>query len=272
MDQALRQELEGLAPYAELEPRCMRGRWSLRSGCPEGGWREVVLDYGSGMGDWCVQRAQREPQALFVGLEKEGFCVAKAAAKAREAQVPNAVFCLVDEDLPLQDVFAPGELSLVRLNFPTPHPRARDAHRRMVHAEMLETYRLLLASGGRLQLKTDSKPLFDWTMTQLHLCGWQVAWSSGDAREALPDDPVTGYEHRLVEEGARIYALEARPGGKPASLEQTAPQSLYDYLPDELESLDYVPVDMRRSVDAVIEARRRVEELREQIARKKAGE
>ena len=80
----------------------------------------------------------------------------------------------------------------------------------------------------------------------------------------MPEDPQTGYERRTVARGAKILALEAEPielAGEPV---QTARLSLFDYLPEDLESLDYVPLDMERSVRNMIEARRRVEEGRRQ--------
>ena len=44
--------------------------------------------------------------------------------------------------------------------------------------------------------------------------------------------------------------------------DEKSSDSLFDYLPEDLESLTYIPKDMQRSVQAAIEARARVAENR----------
>lgn len=55
---------------------------------------------------------------------------------------------------------------------------------------------------------------------------------------------MTEYEERLLRpwrQGARCHAVKA---ARPFTNEQTAELSLFEYLPDDLDSLDYVPYGM----------------------------
>lgn len=220
------------------------------------------IDYGSGLGDYVVERARRDPDGLFVGVECEAFCIDVAWGKAREACVPNARFVQVGEHTAIDELFIDGEAAEITLNFPTPHPRARDAERRLTGRRNLLACRRVLARGGVLRLKTDSRPLRDFTLLQLEAAGFVLEWSVDDIREMLPDDPETGYQRRLSELGAPVLALQARVGGEPSSEAPDVPASLYDYLPDDLESLDYIPADMERSVRNLMESRREIEARR----------
>ena len=220
------------------------------------------IDYGSGLGDYVVERALRDPDSLFVGVESEAFCIDIAWGKAREAGATNARFMQVGSHTALDDLFIDGEAVEITLNFPTPHPHARDEEQRLTNREHLLACRRVLAPGGILRLKTDSQPLRDYTLLQLEAAGFVLEWSVDDIRDALPDDPVTGYEQRLSELGAPVLAFQARVGGKPSPEPPDVSASLFDYLPDDLESLDYIPADMERSVRNLIEARQRVEEGR----------
>lgn len=269
-------ELNGLRRYIESSPASLAGRWAsmcypLTSGNPRRRFAEVRVDYGSGMGDYLVESAQREPDVLFVGMEKEPVCIAKAARKAARLELANAIFSPIDASR-LSSMFGSGEVSVIHINFPTPYARKHDAAKRMTHLDQLMDYRRILAPDGVIRLKTDSQPLRDFTLTQFKLAGYQLHWCVDDVRQVLPDDPWTGYEKRLVAKGATVYALEAAPGPAPKHVEQTADLSLFDYLPEDLESMTYVPLGMERSVENLIHARAKIAANHARIAAKKAAD
>ena len=278
-------ELAELGPVVVRDPFAHVGAWRAYpcAGALTGGFAEVRADYGCGLGDFTVEMAAREPEVLFVGVEREAFCVVAAARKALEAGVGNAVFALTAELAPdegdLQEtgdpeadagtaeaedllaperIFAPGELGGIYLCFPTPYPRARDAAGRLTALPYLTAFRKVLAPDGFLRVKTDSQPLRDFTLPQLEAAGFELDWSVDDLRTVLPDDPVTGYERRLSGRGATVFSIQARPTAEPSATPPDTPASLYDYLPDDLDSLSYIPTDMERSVRNLAASRREI--------------
>ena len=263
----LEERLERYGRVIELEPARLRGEWATTcwpgigagvgaDGEGDGGgetparFTEVRLDLGCGKGAFAIEAARREPDVLFVAMDAEPICVAYAAQHVADSGLPNVVV-VPGNGMRIREFFSPGELSRIYLNFPTPFPRKREAHRRMASMERLMDFRDVLAEGGEVRLRTDSQPLFDFMLTQVPLAGYELVRKSRDARADWPDEPSSEYEERLGAQGARVYALVATPGPRPECPEQTAELSLAAYLPRDLETLAgmaYAPHGMQATV------------------------
>lgn len=255
----LEERLERYADYIEPAPQDYAGRWAEAcyplgdtatptDGAEQPGrFREVRLDLGCGKGAFTVEAARREPDVLFLGMDGEPLCMAYAGGLAAKSGLENVVFLAWDGHR-VTEAFAPGELSRIYLNFPTPFPRKRQARLRLTDATCLMDYRRILAPQGTLRLKTDSRPLYLFTLEELAAAGYKVLWTSEDARADFPDDPTSGYEERLAANGAKVFALEATPGPAPASFSPTPQRGLVEYLPQDLADLDYVPLGMEATV------------------------
>ena len=109
-------------------------------------------------------------------------------------------------------------------------------------------YRPLLAKGASLRLRTDSMPMHEFSLTQLELAGYELMWNTDDVRSLFPEEPWSGYEQKLVAQGASVYGFAAVAGPEPEAVHQTAPLSLVSYLPDDLENMAYVPHGMQGCV------------------------
>lgn len=261
--------------------------WAPGGGKRQEPFSRVVLDLGCGKGEYTVACAKARPDVLFVGFDVDAICTLRSAEQAKAAGVDNAVFLLVEEatedvalesealpaavdahasrasgvgqgvahrsgapaELDLARVFAPGELSAILMNFPTPFPKKKKAHLRLTYLDRLMGYRPLLRKGAGIRLRTDSQPLRDFSLTQFDLAGYDVAWCTDDVRVENPDEPWSAYERKLAEQGARTFGVFATPGPAPARVEQTAPLSLVSYLPENLDELDYVPHGMQGCIE-----------------------
>ncbi len=271
----LEERLGRYASAIEPDPARWAGRWAVACypgigavGTGPGRFREVRLDLGCGKGSFLAAEAAREPDVLFVGVDFEPACVAYAAQAVCEAGLANCVV-VPGKGEDVCRVFAPGELSLIHVNFPTPFPKKRDAHLRLVALERLLEYRQALAPGGVLWLRTDSQPLRDFARGQLALAGYETLWDLDDERgaEAASDSslppwatslPATYYEERLTARGAKVLSLAATPvpGFDTAHVRQTRSLSLVDYLPADLDDLDYLPYGMEWTVETIRRCRR----------------
>lgn len=248
----LEERLERYADAIETQSESLRGHWA--AACAEAGaapFTRVHLDLGCGKGSYIAARAQAEPDTLFIGCDQEPICIAYAAQRIVEAGLRNAVVVPRGADA-LARIFDAGELDAITLNFPTPCPKARHAERRLVYVERLLTYRPLLASDATLTLRTDSKPLRDYAIGQFAAAGYRALWTSDDVRGEHPEHPETEYEARTREMGAQVYGICARVDAEPTGgqIEQgrMAEQSLACYLPQDLDSMEYVPLGMEEAV------------------------
>lgn len=246
----LEERMKACARAIEASPESWKGDWHFWT--PSGDarreqpFRKVVLDLGCGKGEYTVACAKQEPDVLFVGLDIERICIMRGAELALAEGVGNAVFVYGD-DPDLTGLFD-AELDAILMNFPTPFPKKKKAPFRLTYVDRLMTYRRLLAPGAPVRLRTDSQPLRDFSLTQIELAGYELLWNSDDVRSLFEEEPWSAYEHKLVAQGATVYGFQAVPGPEPESIEQTAPLSLVSYLPEDIESLDYVPHGMQGCV------------------------
>lgn len=269
----LEDRLERYATAIEQRPETYRGRWGeacapcgdmARGGATRGGatcgsvsrddmpgFGRVHLDLGCGKGAYLVARAQREPDALFIGMDTEPICIAYSAQNIVEAGLSNAIVLPRGADS-IERLFGPGELAGITLNFPTPFPKRKFARKRLTSVDHLLCYRRVLAPGAAVTLRTDSQPLHDYTLTQLDAAGYRVLWASNDTRAEHPEHPETEYERRLAEQGAAVYGVCAIPGPEPTPEQiqtgRNAEQSLVAYLPRNLDSIGYIPLGMEGAV------------------------
>ncbi len=245
----LEERLERYADALETDPYAWKGKWAWACApVGEEPFREVRLDLGCGHGAFTVEMAKREPRVLFIGMDAEPICMAHAAKTGYECGLPNVIF-VPGSAMRITEMFAPGELSCIYLNFPTPFPRKKESHKRTVNFGRLMDYREVLCEGGEVRLRTDSQPLFDFALTQLPIAGYDLAWKSRDARAERPDEPASEYEVKLGSRGAKVCAYVATPGPAPANPVQTAEMSLAAYIPNDLSTFDgYAPHGMEATV------------------------
>lgn len=238
-------------------PEAWQGRWaSYVEGLSP---KQIILDLGCGKGEYTVAVAKLHPETLFVGIDVDGVCVVRSADHANAEGVRNAVF-IYDQDPVLSAYFAPGELDGILMNFPTPYPNKKRAKLRLTHKDRLIEDRHLLKPHGFIRMRSDGRPLRDFSLTQLELAGYDLTWVSDDVRSEFPDEPWSGYERKLTAKGAKVCGFEARPRAgaipAPADVPQTAPLSLVSYLPDDLEHMDYVPYGMEGCVTNLVNYRK----------------
>ena len=245
------------------DPCANVGRW-LEERCPQA--REVHLDVGCGKASFLVEAARRNPDGLYIGFDFERPCVAIGAQRVVESGLPNAVMFQGDAEQ-VSTWFAPGELDVVHLNFSSPLPQKKKSDKRLTWAGLLVQYAALLKDGGEVRLKTDSQPFFDWSLEQFELAGYTVTWQTRDllapdGAQGLSDDArrdllvQTYFQEKLVEKGATVHALVAVPDREPTDWRAQELKSLVDYLPDDLESMGYVPFGMESTVKNLINRRR----------------
>lgn len=253
----LDERIERYGRAIEPEPARFAGCWAEAcyplGASADGRFARVELDLGCGKGSYLVKAAESAPGTLFLGMDAQAVCVVYAAQRVCEGGLANALV-IPGRAETIGRTFAPGELDAITLNFPTPHPRKREAGQRLTTVDNLLAYREVLKDGGELTLRTDSEPLFDYSLPQLEAAGFVLVWTSHDTRAEHPEIACSEYEERLAAEGARVHGVRARKLGVPdeARIEaaRAMPASLYDYIPDDLYEGAYIPHGMAYAIQA----------------------
>lgn len=181
----------------------------------KGMWRELYhaysslqLEIGCGKGRFTVETAKANPDVLLVAIEMEPNSLVMAMERAREAEVKNVVFIRGNASK-LEEMFEPGEIDRIYINFCDPWPKSRDAKFRLTAPSFLRSYADLLTKNGRIFFKTDNTPLFDWSIEQMTAEGWALHELTHDLHANGPVGVMTDYEAKFVAEGMKINRVEA---------------------------------------------------------------
>ena len=109
----------------------------------------------------------------------------------------------------IQEVFAPGEIDQIYLNFSDPWPKDRHAKRRLTSKEFLARYANIMKKESKIIFKTDNRPLFDFSLEQVEEAGWNLLNHTFDLHnsEYVEGNIMTEYETRFVNEGKPICRM-----------------------------------------------------------------
>ena len=201
-----KERLLGYAGVLVLQPETKRGLWAQEFGNAA----PIQLEIGCGRGRFIVESARANPDINYIGLELREEMVMEAIERAGDNLPANLRFLWMKAEL-LPVVFAPGELSVIYLNFSDPWPKKRHAKRRLSHGDFLKIYQRILKSDGRLIMKTDNRPLFDFSLGQFKAWAWRL--SEVDFAYPLKGasgDIPTEYEMRFRRRGIPICRLVAK--------------------------------------------------------------
>ena len=166
--------------------------------------RELYVELGTGKGDFITQIAERNPQINFVGLEVEATCVLAAARKVREKNLSNVRLIVFDVEN-ITEIFSEHEVDRLYINFCDPWPKKRHSKRRLTHERFLELYKKILRRGGEIFFKTDNRPLFDFSLEQFALAGFEVFDVTNDLHANEPPENIrTEYENKFSAAGVPI--------------------------------------------------------------------
>lgn len=120
--------------------------------------KSLHLDIGCARGEFLLSMAQLQPDWNFLGLEIREPLVEQANAKVSEVGLSNLhyLFCNVNNSLQaLFDSLGVGTLQRVTIQFPDPWFKKRQAKRRVVQPELVDTLATYLADGGVVFMQSD---------------------------------------------------------------------------------------------------------------------
>ena len=202
------------SPFTIQEPESHRGKWGevfLKQ-------QPLHIEVGMGKGRFLMDMARLHPEINYIGIEMYDSVLLRALQKREELaeageSLPNLYFMRMDART-LPEVFAPGEVDRIYLNFSDPWPKAHHAKRRLTSREFLARYKQILAEGGVVEFKTDNRDLFTFSLEEVDESGWKLLAHTFDLhhdRELCAGNVMTEYEEKFSSMGNPICKLICRP-------------------------------------------------------------
>ena len=173
--------------------------------------RPVEVEIGCGKGMFLMEMARLHPEVNYIGIEKFSSVLVRAVEKADLEPLPNLRFLRFDA-AEILNIFSPGEVSRIYLNFSDPWPKARHAKKRLTHREFLRKYQTILAPGGLLVQKTDNEGLFDFSLEELWAEGWEILQETRDLHRSpeAAGNVMTEFERKFTTLGKPVFKLVAK--------------------------------------------------------------
>ncbi|SHO54244.1 tRNA (guanosine(46)-N7)-methyltransferase TrmB [Anaerocolumna xylanovorans] len=181
----------------------------------KGKWNEffqndnpIHIEIGMGKGKFICCLAGENPGINYLGIEKYSSVLIRGIEKRKELFLPNLYFVRLDAEY-INDVFDKEEVDRIYLNFSDPWPKDRHAKRRLTSKEFLARYEKLLKKNGEVIFKTDNRELFDFSLEEAEIAGWEIKNYTYDLHnsEYMEGNVMTEYEEKFSALGNPIHRM-----------------------------------------------------------------
>ena len=191
------------AAYRIDNPADRKGLWrELKKDCAA-----LWVEVGCGKGKFTAETARANPDVLLIAVERCREAMVVAMEKAQNMGLKNVFF--IDMDVAnIEEIFAPGEMDRLFINFPDPWPRKKNGKRRLTHRGFLDKYCRTVKEGGEIHFKTDNAPLFEFSVEEFAACSLEVKNLTRNLHENGIVGIMTGYEEKFHAMGTPINRCE----------------------------------------------------------------
>lgn len=198
------------SPYVIQDPCRLRGHWREF-------WqndRPTHLEVGMGKGRFLMEMSLRHPENNHLGMELYDSVLLRAIQRRQSMEEdPDGLYFLCMDARLLPEIFAPGEVQKIYLNFSDPWPKARHAKRRLTSRQFLKRYEQILSPGGTVEFKTDDRELFEFSLQEIEESGWTLLSHTYDLHGEKgweQENVMTEYEEKFSAQGHPICKLVSR--------------------------------------------------------------
>ena len=173
----------------------------------------IILELGCGKGEYTVGLSEHYPGKNFIGIDIKGARMWKGAKESFQKRLPNVAFLRTRIEF-IRSFFAPDEVDEIWITFPDPQLKRKREKKRLPGPVFLNLYRNILKERGIIHLKTDSRELFDYTLSLIRKNDLELITAVRDLYRDMPGDPMlsirTHYETLFLNKGTPITYLAFR--------------------------------------------------------------
>ena len=172
-----KEEIINNSNYIISDPLNYKGKWQklFNNSNP------IYLEIGMGKGNFIIENAKRYPEINFIGIEKNSSVITYAIKKLSDTLLPN--------------------LKLIRFD-----ANKIDSERRLTSNIFLEKYEKIFKNDKLIEIKTDNKDLFEYSLVSLTNNGYLIEDISLDLTKRDDIDNIkTEYEERFILKNNPIY-------------------------------------------------------------------
>jgi tRNA (guanine-N7-)-methyltransferase len=194
------------------EDHPLKGNWKKKFFKNE---HPIIVELGCGRGEYTTSLARKFPGQNFIGIDWKGARLWRGAKTGIEEKMDNVGFLRIQMQN-MYAFFAPGEIDELWITFPVPHMESSNDRKRVTSPRFLELYRKCMKPDGVINLKTDSRQLYEYTLEVLRQEGINPVLATDDLYASEADEILsikTTYEKIWLKDGAKICYLKFHLNG-----------------------------------------------------------
>ena len=196
---------------SDIESFEFKGKWNSAF---FGNNNPVVLEIGCGKAEYTVGLAKQHPHKNFIGIDIKGDRLWHGAKASIDMGLKNTAFLRIQAEK-INQYFDNEEASEIWITFPDPQPNKPRIKKRLTSPFFIERYKNILLPDSPINLKTDNKALFEYTMQVIMDNRFKLLTVVSDLHNYKKNNLdwsvkniQTYYEKLFVKEGAAIYYLK----------------------------------------------------------------
>lgn len=167
----------------------------------------IYLEIGCGKCSFILEASRRYPNINFIGIERIDSVLALGIKKIDN--FPKNLI-LINYDANYIDKIFDKEIDRLYLNFSDPWPKKRNSKRRLTHVNFLKKYDCIFKGKKVIELKTDNRDLFEFSIVSLSNFNYLIDTISLDLHNSsINDNILTEYEEKFAKKGQKIFYLKA---------------------------------------------------------------
>jgi len=174
-------------------------------------WRELFgreaatdVEIGSGKGRFLLALATSRPQRNLLAVERAGVYHRLCCERAAKHGLTNIrLLRTTAEDL-LFRLLRPSSVDTLFILFPDPWPKKRHHKRRLIRSDSVAAMAAAIRPAGRLMIKTDHA---GYAAVIAEVLSGEPALRAIDAAAAFAELPVSGFEHKYLNQGREIVVF-----------------------------------------------------------------
>lgn len=172
----------------------------------------ISLELACGKGEYTIGLAKKFPDRNLIGVDIKGDRLARGSKIASDLELKNVAFLRTSIQY-MNEFFRENDIDEIWLVHPDPQLRDRDEKKRLTNDFFLKSYLSYLKPGGVFHLKTDSYPLFEYSLETLAKSDFEIQNQTPDLyRSELLDSHygiTTHYERAFHSKGFNINYIKA---------------------------------------------------------------
>jgi len=171
----------------------------------------IHVDIGFGRGEFLTELARREPDAGFIGIERDFERVLKFARQLSRMPIRNIRLIGSAAEWAVREAFADASVTSFWINFPDPWPKRDHRRRRLIAPRFVAELARKLAPGGGLYVATDDADYaaaIDAVLSRVR--GLYNAHSPDRFRNRRSAPHTTRFEQQWTQGGRQCFYFQYR--------------------------------------------------------------